>query len=106
MDEPTQGLDPQTRNHLWSYIKNLNQTEKLTVFFTTHYIEEAEKMANLVAVIDHGQIVATGSPKELIKQTNTSSLEEAFLQLTGHDIRADEASAIDHLRQMRQMRRR
>ncbi len=98
LDEPTSGLDPQTRNHLWSYLKNLNCQEKITIFFTTHYIEEAEKIAKQVAIIDHGQIVAQGTPEELKNQTHTDSLEQAFLALTGHEIRTDEATGVDHMR--------
>ena len=58
LDEPTLGLDPQTRNHMWEHIKNLNQKENITVFFTTHYMEEAEKIADRIAIIDHGKIIA------------------------------------------------
>ena len=57
LDEPTLGLDPQTRNHIWSYIKKLNKDEGITVFFTTHYMDEAAKAANQVAIIDHGKII-------------------------------------------------
>lgn len=103
LDEPTQGLDPQTRNHVWQYVLNLNSKEQITIFFTTHYIEEAERNASRVAVIDHGQIVGTGTPNELKKQTKKSTLEDAFLDLTGHTIRDEEASAIDTLRQRRRM---
>ena len=103
LDEPTIGLDPQTRNQLWTYIQHLNQQEQITIFFTTHYMEEAEKVAQRIAVIDHGQIVAQGTAAELKKQTKTTSLEEAFLQLTGHQIRNEEATGVDHLRQHRQM---
>lgn len=103
LDEPTIGLDPQTRNHIWSYIKNLNEKEQVTVFFTTHYIEESEKVASKVAVIDHGKIIADGTPAELKAKTNTQSLEEAFLNLTGKNIRSEEASATDRLRSDRRM---
>jgi ABC-2 type transport system ATP-binding protein len=103
LDEPTVGLDPQTRNHIWSFIQKLNQEKKMTVFFTTHYMEEAEKVAKQVLVIDHGKILKTGSPQELMQATNTQSLEEAFLALTGSGIRAEEASATDALRQARRM---
>jgi len=103
LDEPTLGLDPQTRNHIWSYIKNLNEEEKMTVFFTTHYMEEADRVANRVAIIDNGKIIAQGSPQELKEQTKTLSLEDAFLQLTGHTIREQEVGAIDRLRMRRRM---
>ena len=69
LDEPTLGFDPQTRNHIWTYIKRLNQKEKMTVFFTTHYMEEAERVAQRVAIIDHGKIIAQGRPDELKQQT-------------------------------------
>jgi ABC-2 type transport system ATP-binding protein len=91
LDEPTTGLDPQTRNHVWSYVKNLNKTEQITVFFTTHYIEEADQSASRVAIMDHGRIVARGTPDELKKQTGTEYLEDAFLKLTGYDIRKESA---------------
>ncbi len=104
LDEPTSGLDPQTRNRLWSYLQTLNQQEQITIFFTTHYIEEAEKVANMVAIIDQGHIVAQGSPEEIKMQTQTTNLEQAFLTLTGRDIRAEEATGLDRLRMNRRLR--
>ena len=98
LDEPTVGLDPQTRNHIWSYIKKLNKEQGLTVFFTTHYMDEVEKTADQVAIIDNGKIVATGSPQDIITRAGTTSLEEAFINLTGHNIRAEDASGVDQLR--------
>jgi ABC-2 type transport system ATP-binding protein len=106
LDEPTLGLDPQTRNHVWEYLRELNKTENITVFFTTHYIEEAEKIAGKSAIIDHGKIIMSGSSEELKKNTNTTSLEEAFLKLTGRDIRKDEASTADRMRARRNRWRR
>ncbi|HEY6000856.1 MAG TPA: ATP-binding cassette domain-containing protein [bacterium] len=106
LDEPTLGLDPQTRNHIWTYIKELNASERITVFFTTHYMEEAERAASRVAIIDRGKIVAAGSPAQLRERTGTQSLEDAFLQLTGRTIRPEEASATDGLRQVARMWRR
>ncbi len=103
LDEPTLGLDPQTRNHLWDYIKSMNQKEGVTVFFSTHYMEEADRMADRIAIIDHGTIVADGTPKELKDQTSSHSLEEAFLALTGKDMREESATGIDHLRNMRRV---
>ena len=98
LDEPTLGLDPQTRNHIWEYIKKLNKDEGMTVFLTTHYMNEAEKVADTIAVIDHGKIISKGSAAKLKKETKTKNLEDAFLKLTGHVIRDEEASAADGFR--------
>lgn len=103
LDEPTIGLDPQTRNHIWSYVVNLSKKEGVTVFLTTHYMEEADKMADSVVIIDHGKVIGIGAPEELKKNTETNSLEEAFLKLTGKNIRADEASSMDVLRSQAKM---
>ena len=66
LDEPTVGLDPQTRVHIWEYIQKMSKREGTTVVFTTHYLEEAEQFADRVAIIDRGKIVAVGTPKELV----------------------------------------
>ncbi len=89
LDEPTIGLDPQTRNHIWTYLKKMNKEESTTVFLTTHYMEEADKVSDRIAIIDHGKIVARGTSAELKEQTKTNSLEEAFLSLTGSEIREE-----------------
>src|SRR5438094_1301602 len=106
LDEPTLGLDPQTRNQLWTQVKHLNQTEGVTVFLTTHYMDEADRVADRIAVIDHGKIVAQGSPAELKERTKSDSLEQAFLALTGSSIRDESAEAIDQMRQFAKMWRR
>src|SRR5687767_9889870 len=106
LDEPTLGLDPQSRNQLWTHVKRLNETERLTVFLTTHYMEEAERVANRVAIIDHGRIVAQGSAQELRERTGTSSLEGAFLKLTGTTIRDEGGDPAEMMRQMAKMWRR
>jgi len=99
LDEPTLGLDPQSRNQLWTHVKQLNETEKVTVFLTTHYMDEADRVAHRIAIIDHGKIVAQGSSQELQQQTGTASLEQAFLALTGSTIRDEAAGANDQMRQ-------
>jgi ABC-2 type transport system ATP-binding protein len=65
LDEPTLGLDPQTREHIWAYIENLVRSERVTVIVTTHYMDEADRLCNRVAIIDHGKIVALDKPSEL-----------------------------------------
>ena len=103
LDEPTLGLDPQTRNQLWTQVKALNAKEATTVFLTTHYMEEAERVAQRIGVIDHGKIVAQGTAAELKAQTGTDSLEQAFLKLTGTTIRDESASSADAMRAMAAM---
>jgi ABC-2 type transport system ATP-binding protein len=106
LDEPTLGLDPQSRNQLWTHVKQLNETENVTVFLTTHYMDEADRVAHRIAVIDHGKIVAQGSPAQLKEQTRSDSLEQAFLALTGSSIRDESAGSTDQMRQIVKMWRR
>ena len=106
LDEPTLGLDPQSRNQLWTHVKHLNETQSVTVFLTTHYMDEADRVADRIAIIDHGKIVAMGSSQELKQQTGTESLEGAFLALTGTTIRDERADSTDQLRQIAKMFRR
>lgn len=98
LDEPTLGLDTQTRNLLWNYVRQLSEKEGMTVFFSTHYLEEAEQIAEHIAIIDHGKIVAHGTSDDLKKKTKTKSLEAAYLSLTGKDLRDEAASGKDALR--------
>jgi ABC-2 type transport system ATP-binding protein len=65
LDEPTTGLDPQNRANLWVYLERLNKQEKLTIFLTTHYMEEADKLCQRLAIIDHGELKTIGSPTQL-----------------------------------------
>jgi ABC-2 type transport system ATP-binding protein len=76
------------------------------VFLTTHYMDEAERVAGRIAIIDHGRIVAQGTAAELRQQTGTDSLEGAFLALTGSTIRDERADAADQMRQVAKMWRR
>ena len=92
LDEPTLGLDTQTRNLMWDYVQKLSHEKGMTIFFTTHYLDEAEAVAERIAIIDHGTIVARGTTAELRKQTGTKTLEEAYLKLTGETLR-DEADS-------------
>jgi ABC-2 type transport system ATP-binding protein len=73
------------------------------VFFTTHYMEEAERVADQIAVIDHGRIVAEGTAAALRQATGGRTLEDAFIALTGHSIREADPTPIDRMRRMRQV---
>lgn len=106
LDEPTVGLDPQTRTHIWNYIKKINRKEGTTIFFTTHYMDEAQRYATNIAIIDHGRIVDIGTSKELMKKTKTKTLENAFIKITGYNIRDEEASSLDQFRLRRRAFRR
>lgn len=99
LDEPTLGLDPQTRNKMWDYIKRLRDEEGLTVLFTTHYMQEAEAAADSVFIIDHGKIISRGTVDSIKADTETDSLEKAFLKLTGSQVRDQDADSSDMMRQ-------
>lgn len=96
LDEPTTGLDPQTRRHIWDYILGLSQKNNITVFLTTHYMDEAE-ICQRVGIIDHGKIVTLDTPRALNSKYNVSSLNEVFLEVTGRDIREEEPDEKERL---------
>jgi ABC-2 type transport system ATP-binding protein len=106
LDEPTLGLDTQTRNLMWQYVKRLSDEKGMTIFFTTHYLDEAEEVAEKIAIIDHGKIVARGTTADLVKQTKTKSLEAAYLQLTGTTTRDENDAGNDGLNFKMAMRNR
>ncbi len=106
LDEPTLGLDTQTRNLLWDYVQKLSQSEGMTIFFTTHYLDEAEAVANRIAIIDHGKIITTGTVKQLTSQTKTKTLEQAYLELTGKTVRDETSMANNGLNVRSAMRNR
>lgn len=74
LDEPTLGLDPQTRENIWDYIYNLNQTQDITVLLTTHYMEEADKLCDEVAIINQGHIITSDSPKNLKRDLKADTI--------------------------------
>ncbi len=77
LDEPTTGLDPQSRAQVWSYLKGLNQTG-MTIFITTQYLEEVDRLCRRLAILDHGEIVAQGSPAELKSEIGADRVTLAF----------------------------
>jgi len=84
LDEPTLGLDPQTREHIWEYIEALAKKMGMTIILTTHYMEEAEKLCDRIAIIDRGKIIALDTPKNL-----THALGGDVVMLKGSGIRLD-----------------
>jgi ABC-2 type transport system ATP-binding protein len=88
LDEPTVAMDPQSRHAVWDFIKELKKQGK-TIILTTHYMEEAEELCDRIGIIDHGKLIALGSPKELISKHKVKDLEEVFIKLTGRKIRED-----------------
>ena len=97
LDEPTTGLDPQARRHLWGLVRQIRERGH-TVVLTTHYMEEAEELCDRVAIMDRGVIVALDTPQRLVdallgrgftktRVERLANLEDVFLDLTGHDLR-------------------
>ncbi len=74
LDEPTIGLDPQSRDHIWSYIRELIKKEDITIILTTHYMDEADKLCGRIAIVDHGKIVAMDTPRNLKEQLGGESI--------------------------------
>lgn len=87
LDEPTVGMDVQTRTSMMEHLKELNENKKMTILYTSHYLEQAELFCDRVAIIDQGQILCLDSPRELIKKENANDLEDVFLKYTGRKIR-------------------
>lgn len=92
LDEPTIGLDPQTREHIWEYIEELIHREKITVILTTHYLEEADELCDRVGIIDYGRIVALDTPEKLKRKiggdvitAEVSNPKELAVELKKHD---------------------
>jgi ABC-2 type transport system ATP-binding protein len=98
LDEPTTGLDPQSRRQLWELIEHFRSTGR-TIVITTHYMDEAERLCDRVAIVDHGKVIAVGSPRELIDtigvkhapppqpRATSATLEDVFVALTGRHLR-------------------
>jgi ABC-2 type transport system ATP-binding protein len=96
LDEPTLGLDPQARENIWQYIEDLVKNEKVSIILTTHYMDEADRLCDQVAIIDHGKIIVGGTPAELKAgipepqrppEILKATLHDVFLHYTGRQLR-------------------
>ena len=100
LDEPTTGLDPQARRHMWGVVRRI-RADGRTVVLTTHYMEEAEELCDRVAIMDGGRIIALDTPQALVEALigrgfrkerveRLANLEDVFIDMTGHDLREDD----------------
>lgn len=92
LDEPTTGLDPQSRAYLWKLLKNLREHDHMTIFLTTHYLDEADALCDRIVIMDHGTLVRDGSPAALKREIATATLlqptlDDVFMHATGHSLR-------------------
>jgi ABC-2 type transport system ATP-binding protein len=88
LDEPTVAMDPQSRHAVWDFIKELERKDK-TIILTTHYMEEAQELCDRVGIIDHGKLIALGTPDHLMDKFRAKNLEDVFIELTGRKIREE-----------------
>ncbi|GAA3854705.1 ABC transporter ATP-binding protein [Streptomyces sedi] len=96
LDEPTTGLDPGSRADLWQLVRRIRD-EGTTVFLTTHYLDEADALADRLVVVDHGEIVAEGTPRALKERYGGSpeaTLQDTFIAITGHGPRREESAPL------------
>lgn len=91
LDEPTQGLDPHARQLIWNHLRELNKAG-MTVFLTTHFMEEAEALCDCIAIMDKGQIVTQGTVPELLQKHQAKNLEDVFLKTTGSNLGEEEVN--------------
>jgi len=91
LDEPTQGLDPHARQLIWNHLRELNK-QGMTVFLTTHFMDEAEALCDRIAIMDKGQIVTSGTVEELLARHQEKSLEDVFLKTTGSSLADEEVN--------------
>ena len=92
LDEPTTGLDPVSRTAVWTMLQRIKSQRDLTVLITTHYMDEADKLCDRIAIVDHGKLVALDTPRALKasipgREAETVTLDDVFVHYTGHDLR-------------------
>ncbi|WP_062212415.1 ABC transporter ATP-binding protein [Streptomyces sp. NBRC 109706] len=97
LDEPTTGLDPGSRADLWDLVRRIRARQRTTVFLTTHYLDEADALADRLVVVDHGRIVVEGTPSDLKRRYGGSpdaTLQDTFVAITGHGPRQQESAPL------------
>jgi ABC-2 type transport system ATP-binding protein len=92
LDEPTTGLDPVSRTAVWTMLQKIKSQRDLTVLITTHYMDEADKLCDRIAIVDHGKLVALDTPRALKasipgREADTVTLDDVFVHYAGHDLR-------------------
>jgi ABC-2 type transport system ATP-binding protein len=86
LDEPTEGLDPHGRTAIWETLEQLNEELAMTIVLTTHYMEEADRLCDRIAIVDHGRIVNEGTPSELKAASRATTLEDVYMHSTGRTL--------------------
>lgn len=97
LDEPTLGLDPQTRENIWEYISKLNKSEDITVLMTTHYMEEADKLCDEVAIMDQGQIIKADSPLNLKRELKADTIT---IKVDNQDLFINKAKKLEYVKKI------
>ena len=103
LDEPTTGLDPQSRRQIWNLVEEFKATGR-TILLTTHYMDEAERLCDRVAIIDHGRAIALGTPRELIASLGAEHVVEFVLSQDGGGVTDDVLQRLDGVRDVRRAR--
>ena len=100
LDEPTTGLDPEARAEMWAEIEHMTRTEQMTVLLTTHYLDEADRLADSLAIVDHGRVVATGTPSQLKDGLHGDAVVVELTDGSATSTAAHVAARIDSLREI------
>jgi len=95
LDEPTTGLDPKSRRDVQTFLENLREREGTTILLTTHDMAEAERLCARIGFLAHGKLVAEGTTAELMRTANATTLDDAFIKLTGEELVAEELVAVE-----------
>jgi ABC-2 type transport system ATP-binding protein len=95
LDEPTTGLDPKSRRDVQSFLEDLQAREGTTILLTTHDMAEAERLCARIGFLAHGRLVAEGTPPDLMRQASALNLDDAFIKLTGEELKDEELAAVN-----------